>query len=109
MANRIRNPAGGPNFYKGMPSPNPGGRSKNLSAWRKSPEAQELRDLSYATLKEIVQPQNRAQDRLIAARELLDRIEGRPVQMVGTEDNSPVRVDFDLLAALARLAKPKDQ
>ncbi len=78
---------------------NPGGRPKALGLWRKSPEAQRLRDLSYAALEDALGEEQDTKDRIAAARELLDRIEGRPIQMVTGEDGGPIRLDIESLTS----------
>jgi hypothetical protein len=83
---------------------NPGGRPKALAKWRASEEAQRLRDLSYEALEDALGKGNETKDRITAARELLDRIEGRPVQAISGEDGGPIKVDLGTLDILKKLA-----
>ena len=94
-------------FEKGK-SGNPGGRPKALAEWRKSDEAQRLRDLSYKTLEEALTAKGcEWRDRIIAADKLLDRIEGKPAQAVTGADGGPLKVEAGdgMLEVLKRLAE----
>lgn len=97
-------PGKGRPFVKGQPAANPGGRPKALAKWRASEEAQRLRDLSYEALEDALGVKNETKDRITAARELLDRIEGRPVQAITGEDGGPVRVDLGVIDIIKKLA-----
>ena len=90
-------------FEKGK-SGNPGGRPKALAEWRKSDEAQRLRDLAYETLEDACINGDKTSDRIMAARELLDRTEGKAIQAIAGEDGQPIRIGVDVLGALQRLA-----
>jgi hypothetical protein len=94
-------------YKKGQPSANPGGRPKLLAEWRKSPEAQRLRDLSYKALEDAVTSENIDwRDRNTAAGMLLDRIEGKPIQAITGDDGGPLRFEATdgMLELLKRLA-----
>ncbi len=96
-------PGKGRPFTSETANVNPGGRPKALSKWRASEEAQRLRDLSYAALEDALSPANEPKDRITAARELLDRIEGRPVQAVTGDDGGPIRFDIGVIDVLKKL------
>lgn len=86
-------------FKKGH-SGNPGGRSKVLAEWRKSDEAQRLRDLSYKTLEKCIRSRSAAwRDKVVASGMLLDRVEGKPVQAISGPDGGPIQtVDLSKLS-----------
>lgn len=86
-------------YQKGT-SGNPGGRSKVLSEWRKSDEAQRLRDIAYETLEQVVTSQTAThRDKVIAAGMLLDRVEGKPIQAISGPDGGPIQtVDLSNLS-----------
>lgn len=88
-------------FVKGK-SGNPGGRPKALAEWRKSDEAQRLRDLSYDALEQAVTAEDiEWKDRIHAAGILLDRTEGKAIQAITGDDGGPLKVQTaDVLAAL---------
>lgn len=89
-------------FVKGQ-SGNPGGRPKALAEWRKSDEAQRLRDLSYKTLEACLMSDTAEwRDKNTAACALLDRIEGKPVQAIGGEDGQPIKLDVGGIAESLR-------
>jgi hypothetical protein len=95
-------------FVKGQ-SGNPGGRPKALAEWRKSDEAQRLRDLSYAALEQAVTASADAiewKDRIHAASILLDRTEGKPVQAITGDDGGPLSFEASdgMLELLKRMA-----
>lgn len=78
-------------FEKGQ-SGNPGGRSKVLSEWRKSEEAQRLRDIAYETLEAVITADSAShRDKVIAAGMLLDRTEGKPIQAISGPDGGPIQ------------------
>lgn len=82
----IPNPTGNPNWRKGMPSPNPSGRTKGLNriidevigedGFAKA--MQVLADIAYGKLA----PACRMPDRLKAIEMIFDRKFGKPVQAV---------------------------
>jgi hypothetical protein len=92
-------------FVKGK-SGNPGGRPKALAEWRKSDEAQRLRDLSYKALEEAVTATDiEWKDRIHAASILLDRTEGKVPQAITGADDGPLKVEATdgLLEVLGRM------
>lgn len=97
-------------FEKGK-SGNAGGRPKALAEWRKSDEAQRLRDLSYQALENAVTSDDIDwRDRNTAAGMLLDRIEGKPVQGITGDDGGPLKVEHStgLMGVLAQLETQGD-
>lgn len=74
--------------WKKGQSGNPSGRPKRFAEFRKSEEAVRLRDMAYSVLVAACDPENEVEwrDRITAARELLDRTEGKPVQAITGED-----------------------
>jgi hypothetical protein len=80
-------------------SGNPGGRPKALAEWRKSDEAKGLRDLAYDVLEAACSEGNAVEwrDRISAAKELLDRIEGKPAQALTGGDGGPLQVGVIVL------------
>ena len=74
------NPSGKGGFTKGGPSPNPGGRPR-AHIGDLSREARRYAHLAVGTLVKICRG-GMERNRLVAARELLDRGYGRPVQMI---------------------------
>lgn len=113
-------------FKKGQ-SGNPGGRPGGVAEWRRGPTAERLRTLAYAVLEDAANgwlayrdPANPAaseltyervdpRDRILAARELVDRVDGKAPQAITGEDGGAVRVDTSagLLETLKRLAGEK--
>jgi hypothetical protein len=80
-------------FVKGQ-SGNPGGRSKALAEWRKSDDAQRLRDISYKALENAVLATDiEWKDRIHAAGMLLDRVEGKCVQTITGDDGGPIKFE----------------
>jgi hypothetical protein len=74
------NPTGKGGFEKGAPSRNPGGRPKHHIG-DLSREARRYAHLAIGTLVKICR-NGVERNKLVAARELLDRGYGRPVQMI---------------------------
>lgn len=94
-------------FVKGQ-SGNPGGRSKVLAEWRKSDEAQRLRDLAYSALEQAVTAADSEiewRDRNTAAGMLLDRIEGKSIQAITGDDGGALKVEHSagLMGVLSQL------
>jgi hypothetical protein len=94
-------------FKKGQPTINPAGRPKGIVQLAKE-AADRCNPLQF--LAEVVAGQHRAQmrDRIVAAKEILDRAYGRPVdsqvqlQLTGSGPDSPAQLGA-ALESLARL------
>ena len=80
MGRRPGNPTGKGGFQKGQ-SGNPGGRAKK-AVGDLSAEARKYAGLAIETIVQICTEAKADRDRLAAARELLDRGFGRPVQSI---------------------------
>lgn len=85
-------------WVKGQ-SGNPKGRPKKFADWRESDDAQRLRDLAYEVLEAACCEDNDVEwkDRIAAAKELLDRTEGRPSQALTGAEGAPLRLGVVVL------------
>jgi hypothetical protein len=82
-------------------SGNKKGRPPGRTEWRESVEAQRLRDVAYQTLEQVARGiiTAPAKDRVAAARELLDRVEGKAVQAIEMSgpDGQPIETRTEKL------------
>lgn len=84
-------------FQKGK-SGNPGGRPKTLAEWRKGPEGQRLRDLAYEVLEKCASDARaKWRDRVMAAKELLERTEGKAPMTLEDADGNKMHVGVIVL------------
>lgn len=107
-------------FKKGE-SGNPGGRARGFGEWRRLPTTQKLRGQAYDLLRDAVEtgyllyilPDGGKEyervdpkERIVAARELIDRIDGKPVQAITGEDGGAIKIDAstELFEKIRRLA-----
>ena len=75
---------------------NPKGRPKSLTEWRASDHARRLRQVALDALELAATSALRSADRIVAAREILDRTDGKPIAAVEISGPDGERTTFNL-------------
>jgi hypothetical protein len=96
---------GNPNWVKGGPSPNPGGRPKAATELRQRLEVLALDDDAAQVLRELMQSPDE-KIRLDTVKFIVDHVKGKPSQAITGEDGGAIKIDGSagLLDTLKRLA-----